>query len=105
MSRQVKARKIPQRTCVGCRRVRPKSELIRIVRNQSNEVFIDLTSKANGRGAYICPDLICLRSAMKRNALNNVFDTDISKEQVQLISEQLDKIIKQRRQLEEAITS
>lgn len=105
MSRQVSARKIPQRTCVGCRKVRPKNELIRIVRNQSNELFVDLTSKANGRGAYICPDLNCLKLAMKKNALSNVFDADVSQQQVELVSEQLDKIIKQRRQLEEAITS
>lgn len=105
MSKQVKVRKIPQRTCVGCRRVCPKNELIRIVRNQSKEVFIDLTSKANGRGAYICPDSNCLKSAIKRNALSNVFDADISKQQVEQIREQLEVIIKQRKQLEEAVKS
>ena len=48
-------KKIPMRMCVGCRQMRPKKELLRIVRTPENEIRLDRTGKASGRGAYICP--------------------------------------------------
>ena len=51
----VSVRKVPQRTCVGCGKVLPKKELVRIVRTPDNQVVVDKTSKKPGRGAYICP--------------------------------------------------
>ena len=50
-------KKIPMRQCVGCREMKPKRELIRVIRALDNELLIDLTGKKNGRGAYICPSL------------------------------------------------
>ena len=73
-----KERKIPMRTCIGCRESKPKKELIRVVKNKENEIFIDKTSKANGRGAYICNDIECLNKAIKTKALNRAFQTEIS---------------------------
>ncbi|MFR9296495.1 MAG: RNase P modulator RnpM, partial [Aedoeadaptatus pacaensis] len=55
-----KTKKVPLRKCVGCSESKPKKELIRIVKNKEQEVFIDETGKANGRGAYVCKDIRCL---------------------------------------------
>ena len=62
-------RKIPMRTCIGCRQSKDKKELIRVVRNKENQVFVDLTGKQNGRGAYICADADCLEKAVKNKGL------------------------------------
>ncbi|GAB4528503.1 MAG: hypothetical protein Kow0063_04800 [Anaerolineae bacterium] len=50
---------MPQRTCIACRQVRPKRELIRIVRAPGGEILVDETGKANGRGAYLCRSRVC----------------------------------------------
>ena len=49
-------RKVPMRTCIGCRQSKDKKELIRVVRNKENQIFVDLTGKQNGRGAYLSAD-------------------------------------------------
>ncbi len=62
-------RKIPMRTCTGCRETKNKKELIRVVRDNEGNVSIDATGKKNGRGAYICPNEECLSKAIKNNGL------------------------------------
>ena len=69
-------KKQPQRTCMGCNEKKDKNELVRIVKNNENEITIDGTGKKQGRGAYICNDINCLKS--KR--LERVFETKISQE-------------------------
>jgi predicted RNA-binding protein YlxR (DUF448 family) len=64
---------IPLRTCVGCRRVREKTHLLRIVRRNDGTVAIDRKGTAPGRGAYLCPDPACLKLAHKRGALERSF--------------------------------
>ena len=59
------AKKIPMRMCVGCREMKPKNTLIRIVKTPENEIKPDRTGKLNGRGAYICPSAACLRRVRK----------------------------------------
>ncbi|MET3616519.1 putative RNA-binding protein YlxR (DUF448 family) [Peptoniphilus olsenii] len=73
-----KVRKIPMRSCIGCREQKAKKDLIRIVKNKDNEVFVDRTGKANGRGAYLCDDINCLDKAIKTKALNRSFSMDIN---------------------------
>lgn len=73
------AKKIPMRQCIGCRESRPKSELIRIVRSDQT-VFIDRSGKANGRGAYLCDCLECLRKARKNHGLERAFKINIKDE-------------------------
>jgi predicted RNA-binding protein YlxR (DUF448 family) len=68
-SRPVAARRVPQRTCVACRRVRNKRELVRLVRTAAGDVEIDSTGKKEGRGAYICPDRACWEKALKGKQL------------------------------------
>lgn len=62
-------RKVPMRTCTGCRQAKNKKELIRVVRDKENNVFVDFTGKQNGRGAYICPNEKCLELAVKNKGL------------------------------------
>lgn len=73
----MKTKKIPLRSCVVSKEKLPKQELIRIVKNKENEVFIDLTGKANGKGAYIKKDLAILEKAIKSKALEKHLETKI----------------------------
>ena len=62
-------KKLPQRTCMGCNSKKDKNELIRIVKNSENEIFVDISGKQNGRGAYICNNSNCLEKLIKRMVL------------------------------------
>ena len=74
-----KVKKIPMRQCLGCNEHRPKSELLRVVRPpEQGEVFLDLTGKKSGRGAYVCPDVKCLRKARKSRRIEANLDCTIS---------------------------
>ena len=73
-------KKIPQRTCLGCGEAKPKKELIRIVKQNDGNIFIDKTGKANGRGAYICNNIECLDKAIKSKRLDKSFELEISNE-------------------------
>lgn len=73
-------KKIPQRTCLGCKEIKPKKELIRIVKQSDGKIFIDKTGKANGRGAYICNNVECLDKAIKSKRLDKNFETEINNE-------------------------
>ncbi len=75
-----KTRKIPQRQCVGCREMKDKKALLRIVKTPEGEILLDSTGKKSGRGAYVCPDLECLKKARKSRALERAFDTAIPAE-------------------------
>lgn len=68
---------VPNRTCIGCNEIKPKKELIRVVKNKENQIFIDKTGKANGRGAYLCNNLECLEKAIKTKRLERTFETVI----------------------------
>lgn len=74
----MKVKKIPQRTCLGCRSVKPKKELVRIVRTPDGEVVVDPTGKKSGRGAYICPSLQCLEKAFKGAVLAQALEFEIT---------------------------
>lgn len=73
-------KKIPLRQCLGCREMKPKKELLRVVRSAEGEISLDLRGKANGRGAYVCPNTACLKKAIKAKALSRAFDTEIPQE-------------------------
>lgn len=65
---------IPNRTCIGCNEIKPKKELIRIVKNKEGNIFVDKTGKANGRGAYLCDNIECLEKAIKTKRLERTFE-------------------------------
>lgn len=71
---------LPKRTCIGCNEIKDKKQLIRIVKNKENAIFIDKTGKANGRGAYICNDIKCLEMAIKTKKLERTFETKIDED-------------------------
>lgn len=71
----MKVKKIPKRMCTGCMEMKPKKELIRVVRNKEGEVSIDLVGKKPGRGAYICNDAECLEKAIKSKRLERNLET------------------------------
>ena len=73
-------KKLPQRTCMGCNSKKDKNELIRIVKNSENEIFVDISGKQNGRGAYICNNSNCLEKLIKSKRLEKVFEMKISDE-------------------------
>ncbi|MFZ3576644.1 RNase P modulator RnpM [Virgibacillus sp. DJP39] len=70
-------RKIPQRKCIVTNEMKPKKELIRIVRNKDGEVFVDETGKKNGRGAYLSRELTVIEKAEKNNVLNRHLNTQV----------------------------
>lgn len=82
-------RKIPQRMCIGCGEMKPKKELIRIVKNKEGEIFYDSTGKVNGRGAYMCKDTECFYKAVKSKKLEKAFAQSISKEMIDQIQEEI----------------
>lgn len=73
-------KKQPLRKCTGCNEMKPKRELVRVVKNKEGEISLDLTGKAAGRGAYICPTLSCLQAARKNRGLERAFSCRIPPE-------------------------
>ncbi len=76
----LKPKKIPQRQCVGCRTMKNKRDLIRVVKSPAGEISLDFVGKKPGRGAYLCPDSACLTRARKTKALERAFETAIPAE-------------------------
>ena len=85
----MKQKKIPMRMCVGCSEMKPKKELIRIVRSAEGEISADLTGKKNGRGAYICKNVSCLSLAKKARRLEKSFQCRIDDEVYQSLEKEL----------------
>lgn len=75
-----RARHVPQRTCLGCRQVREKRELIRIVRTPDGNIDIDTTGRRTGRGAYLCPNLSCWETGLNGNRLDYALHASLSKD-------------------------
>ena len=84
-------KKIPLRTCVGCKEVKPKKELIRVVKQSDGKIMLDFTGKANGRGAYLCPNPDCLAQAIKTKRLSREFECEIPKEVYEDLQNQIMK--------------
>ena len=61
----MKQKKIPMRQCLGCREMKPKQSLVRVVRSPEGAISLDARGKASGRGAYVCRDMECLKKARK----------------------------------------
>ena len=75
-----KPRKIPQRQCLGCREMRNKRDLIRVVRSPEGEISLDFKGKKPGRGAYVCPETACLVKARKSRALERALSAPVPAE-------------------------
>ena len=75
-----KVKKIPQRQCVGCREMKDKKSLLRVVRSPEGQVSLDFGGMKPGRGAYVCHNVECLRKARKTRALERAFEVTIPPE-------------------------
>lgn len=77
------------RMCLGCQEMKPKKELIRVVKNKENEISIDFTGKKPGRGAYICRDISCFQKARKAKRFEKTFEIPINDEIFEALEQQL----------------
>ena len=84
-------KKIPLRKCTGCGEMKPKKELVRVVKTPEDEVLMDLTGRVNGRGAYICPNAQCLKIARKSKRIEKSFQMQIPDEVYDKMEEELKK--------------
>ena len=73
----MKPKKIPMRMCLGCNEMKPKKELIRVVKSPESEISLDFTGKKSGRGAYICRSVECFNKARKGRRLEKAFSCKI----------------------------
>ncbi|MEG0035826.1 MAG: YlxR family protein [Oscillospiraceae bacterium] len=83
-------KKIPMRQCTGCREMKPKRELIRVVKSQENTISLDFKGKAQGRGAYVCHSPDCLKKAIKSKALERSLEVSIPDEIYTQLKEQME---------------
>ena len=91
-----KPRKIPLRMCVGCREMKPKKELLRVVRSPEGEVSLDPTGKKPGRGAYVCYSAECLKKALKQRQLDRALDAHLDDAANQQLTETMQRLIAER---------
>ena len=73
-------KKVPMRMCVACREMKPKKELLRVVRTPEGEIVADETGRKNGRGAYLCRSEACFNKAVKTRALDRALEQPLSEE-------------------------
>lgn len=73
-----RVKKVPTRMCVACKQMRPKRELVRVVRTPTGEVKVDPTGKLSGRGAYVCPDPKCADVGLREQRLQHALEAPIS---------------------------
>ncbi len=84
-------KKIPMRQCLGCREMKPKPELVRVVRSPEGTVSVDLRGKAPGRGAYVCPSADCLKKALRSRALSRNLGVEIPPDLYDTLAQQMEE--------------
>lgn len=92
MVTRMNTRKVPLRKCTGCGEMKSKKEMIRVIKTPEEDIVIDATGKKNGRGAYICNSLECLRKAMKSKGLERSLKTAIPTEVYEELERELIEI-------------
>lgn len=90
-------KKIPMRQCVGCREMKAKREMVRVIKTVSEDgtetnITLDTTGRKNGRGAYICPDITCFNAAVKNKGLERSFKMPIPKEVYELLKKEMEEL-------------
>lgn len=85
----MKQKKIPLRKCIACGESKEKKELLRIVKNKEDEIFVDLTGKKNGRGAYVCKNKDCFETMLKSKKFEKTFHRKIDEE----LKEEIEEVI------------
>lgn len=87
-------KKVPMRQCVGCAQMKSKNELIRIIKTPEEDIVLDATGKKNGRGAYICASMECLKTARQRKGLERSLKVAIPTEIYDNLEMEMSKIAK-----------
>lgn len=85
----IRNRKIPMRMCTGCGEMKPKKELVRVVKSPEGEISLDLTGRKPGRGAYVCRRAECLKAARKARRFEKAFECKIPDEVYDRMEEEL----------------
>ena len=88
----MKPKKIPMRMCVGCREMKEKRNLIRIVRTPEGEAALDPTGKRSGRGAYVCRQAECLRRAIRQKQLERQLEITLTPEVTDALTTEMDRL-------------
>lgn len=73
-------KKVPLRQCVGCREMKPKSDLVRVVKDPQGGIQLDTNGKLPGRGAYLCKEEQCIKKCLKSKALERGLSSSIPTE-------------------------
>ncbi len=87
-------KKVPMRQCVGCAQMKSKKELLRIIKTPQEEIILDTTGRKNGRGAYICASMDCLKNAQKRRGLERSLKVAIPTEVYETLEQEMCKVAK-----------
>lgn len=85
-------KKIPLRQCVGCNEMKNKKEMMRVIKTADGEICLDVTGKKNGRGAYVCKTMECLKAARKTKGLERSFQMSIPSEVYDSLEREFEKI-------------
>ena len=85
-------RKIPMRQCIGCKEMKSKREMIRVLRTTENEIVLDDTGRKNGRGAYLCKDPACFQQAVRARGLERSLKTAIPAEVYESLEKEIEKL-------------
>ena len=85
-------KKIPMRQCIGCREMKNKKEMMRVLKTGEGEILLDTTGRKNGRGAYLCYSLECLEKARKNKGLERSLKTEIPQEVYERLEKEFEEI-------------
>ncbi|MFA9380818.1 MAG: RNase P modulator RnpM [Acetanaerobacterium sp.] len=87
----MQAKRVPLRMCTGCGEMKPKRELVRVVKSAAGEISLDITGKKPGRGAYVCKNADCLKKARKSRRIEKSFAGRIPDEVYDRLEEEMRK--------------
>ena len=85
-------KKVPLRQCIGCQEMNSKKEMIRVIKTAEDEIMLDATGRKNGRGAYLCPSMECLKKAVKGKGLERSFKMAIPKEVYETLEKEMEEL-------------
>ena len=85
-------KKVPLRQCIGCQEMKSKKEMIRVIKTAEDEIMLDATGRKNGRGAYLCPSMECLKKAVKGKGLERSFKMAIPKEVYKTLEKEMEEL-------------
>ena len=87
-------KKVPMRQCVGCGEMKSKKELLRVIKTPEEEIILDVTGRKNGRGAYICASMECLKTAQKKRGLERSLKVSIPEDVYESLEKEMSNVAK-----------